>query len=740
MAKTKEIFLHISGMSCAACVSACERELLKVPGVLTAQVSLATSGATVVAQAEVPFDQLIQAVDRAGYGAEVVSGTKVSTEAGRFSSLQLTIALVFGALELYVGMGHMLPTPLWLPPFMAPDRHPLVFALIQLALTIPVLVAGRAFFTGGVKNLLRLHPNMDSLVTIGTGSALLYSLYNTIRIPQDSHAVHGLYYESAAVVLALVLLGKYLEERSKNSARSAISSLVSMVPQNATVLRSGKEVSVPSIEVSAGELVVVKPGERIPVDGTIQMGSSYVDESLLTGESVPVYRQEGDPVSGGTVNQDGRLQIQATGVGSDTAISQIMRLVTQAQQRKAPVARLADQIAGIFVPAVCVIAVLAAVIWALLGKDSGFVLNVFVSVLVVACPCALGLATPIAVMTGSSAGARSGILFRGGDVMEAAAKVDTVLFDKTGTITTGKLTVRGVYPAPGRTEEEVLSAVCSAEHGSNHPIAKAILNHAQTLGVSYTPYETHTANAGKGVTASQDGSVILAGTPELLRENDVDLSGLTEPPKGSTVICVARDGLLLGLLALSDTVKEESKEAVALLHRMHIDTALITGDNESTAQVAADGVGIRRILAKVLPSGKAAEVTRLKEENRRVARVGDGINDAPALAAADVGISVYGGTDAAADSSGVILMSENLRSVPYALRLARKTMSVIRQNLFWAFIYNCIGIPVAAGVLYPAFHILLSPALAGAAMALSSVSVVLSSLRLTRFHPAKRTH
>lgn len=734
---TKTIQLKIKGMACAACVSSTEESLRQVPGVQEAAVNLATAGAAVTAREDVSEKALIKAVEDAGFTAQVVERNVIEAQESRFTIRQLTVALVFGALELYVGMSHMLPFPLWIPSFISMEEYPLRFALVQLLLTIPVLIAGRTFFFSGIKNLIKLHPNMDSLVTIGTGSAFLYSIYNTIRIPFDAHAVHNLYFESAAVVLALVLLGKFLEEKSKNSARSAISSLVTMIPDEATILEDGKERMLLSREIRVGDTVVVRPGDRIPVDGTVSKGGSFVDESLLTGESVPVYRSEGDAVSGGTINKDGLLHVSATSVGEDTAIAHIMNLVTSAQQRKAPVARLADRIAGVFVPVVCSIALLSAIIWALLGKDFPFLINVFISVLVVACPCALGLATPIAVMTGSGAGARSGILFRGGDVIEAAAHIDTVLFDKTGTITTGALKVQSVYAAPGYSEEELLQTAGCAEQGSAHPIALALLQYVKEAGLALAPYESHTANAGMGVVAQSKGETILAGTPRLLEQGGIASASLPPAPEGHTAIYVAKNGTFLGLIALSDTIKDESASAIALLHEMGIATAMVTGDNQSTAEVISKKAGIDRVLAGVLPQGKADEVARLKKEGCKIAMVGDGINDAPALMASDVGISVYGGTDAAADSAGILLMSDNIRSVPYALKLARKTMSVIRLNLFWAFLYNCIGIPIAAGVLYPITNTLLSPAFAGAAMALSSISVVLSSLRLTRYNPAK---
>ncbi len=740
MEQTKQVRLAIGGMSCAACAAACERALAHVDGVLAATVNIATNRANITAAADLEETVLIQAVQQAGYTAEMAQSAEEEEAKSRFSLPELIVGLVCGFLVLYIGMSHMFAFQLWLPAFLSPDLHPVRFALAQLILTIPVLFVGRRFFLNGIRNLIRLHPNMDSLVALGTASALLYSLYITWEILTSDvthavHLVHSLYYESAAVVLSLVTLGKFLEERSKHAAHRAIRSLVSMLPSEAFVERDGAEVKLPAKEVQKGDIVLLKPGARIPVDGEVLSGTSYVDESMLTGESLPVLKEPGGTVSGGTICKDGLLRVRATSVGNDTAIAQVLKLVTDAQDRKAPVARLADTISGIFVPAVTVIAVAAVILWAVAGQDAAFLLNVFVSVLVVACPCALGLATPIAVMVGTGRGASLGILYRGGDVVEKASQVDTVLFDKTGTITEGRLRVDSVQAIGRQTEREVVRLCAGAEQGSMHPIAGAVILHAQALELDIPAAEGATTIPGRGVIAEVDGHEVVAGTPALLHDQHIPFDALPALPGGKTSLCLAVDGVLSGVITLSDTIRKDSRQAVARLAQEGISAAMITGDNESAAQAIAAQAGIGRYMAQVLPADKSEEVERLKAEGRSVAMVGDGINDAPALAAADVGISVYGGTDVAAESAGILLMRDDLLSVVDALRLSRATMRVIRQNLFWAFLYNSIGIPIAAGVLYPAFGILLSPAFAGAAMALSSVSVVLNSLKLYRVKP-----
>ncbi len=740
--ETKHVKINVQGMTCAACSASVERALRRVDGVVQATVNLATNSATVLCDPSVSPEHLVEVVNKTGFTAALADEDEVNVALTHtISKKRLITALICGAVVLYIGMSHMLPVRLPLPAIIDDRINPLNFALIQLVFTVPVLICGRNFFINGMKNLIKRHPNMDSLVMIGTTTAFLYSLYNTFTIVQgNAHGAHNLYYESAAVVVALVLLGKFLEENSKNSAKKAINSLVSMIPNTAILLKDGQEVEVPAKQVRVKNIVLVKPGTRIPVDGTVLSGQASVDESMLTGESLPVYKEVGSHVSGGTICKDGMLQIEATGVGGNTAISQVLRLVTEAQERKAPAARLADKISGIFVPTVVSIAIITSILWAISGKELAFVLNNFVAVLVVACPCALGLATPIAVIAGTGRGANLGILYRGGDVIETAAGVNTVIFDKTGTITYGKLKTAAVTPAKGIEELELLGYCASAESGSEHPIAAAILDRAQQDGITVIRPESTQSIPGRGIIAKVDGKTVIAGTMALMELEKIEIpedEDTTVLP-GCTAIYVALDANYIGMISLSDTIRPDARDAIAQLNAMGIETVMITGDNEGAAKLIAKEAGIASVRAQVLPQDKHQAVEEFKNQGRIVAMVGDGINDAPALAGANVGIALSSGTDVAAESAGIILMREDLHAVVDSLKLSRKTMQIIRQNLFWAFIYNMIGIPIAAGLLVlfggPAF----SPVFGGAAMAFSSVSVVSNSLRLTRYQPNKK--
>lgn len=740
--ETKHVKINVQGMTCAACSASVERALRRVDGVVQATVNLATNSATVLCDPSVSPEHLVEVVNKTGFTAALADEDEVNVALTHtISRKRLITALICGAVVLYIGMSHMLPVRLPLPAIIDDRINPLNFALIQLVFTVPVLICGRNFFINGMKNLIKRHPNMDSLVMIGTTTAFLYSLYNTFTIVQgNAHGAHNLYYESAAVVVALVLLGKFLEENSKNSAKKAINSLVSMIPNTAILLKDRQEVEVPAKQVRVKNIVLVKPGTRIPVDGTVLSGQASVDESMLTGESLPVYKEVGSHVSGGTICKDGMLQIEATGVGGNTAISQVLRLVTEAQERKAPAARLADKISGIFVPTVVSIAIITSILWAISGKELAFVLNNFVAVLVVACPCALGLATPIAVIAGTGRGANLGILYRGGDVIETAAGVNTVIFDKTGTITYGKLKTAAVTPAKGIEELELLGYCASAESGSEHPIAAAILDRAQQDGITVIRPESTQSIPGRGIIAKVDGKTVIAGTMALMELEKIEIpedEDTTVLP-GCTAIYVALDANYIGMISLSDTIRPDARDAIAQLNAMGIETVMITGDNEGAAKLIAKEAGIASVRAQVLPQDKHQAVEEFKKQGHIVAMVGDGINDAPALAGANVGIALSSGTDVAAESAGIILMREDLHAVVDSLKLSRKTMQIIRQNLFWAFIYNMIGIPIAAGLLVlfggPAF----SPVFGGAAMAFSSVSVVSNSLRLTRYQPNKK--
>ena len=731
----KEIMLSIKGMNCAACSASVEGALSKVPGVIYAGVNLAANSAVVVAEESVTEQQLIEAVEKIGFGASVAKdGQMITQDEHRFKKWELVLALVCGLIVMYIGMGAHWGWPL--PAIISPDPNPLNYALIQLIITVPVIYAGRSFFINGMKALVKRHPTMDTLVMLGTGSALVYSIVMTCFIPGDMHAVHSLYYESAAVVVALVLLGKYLEENSKNRAKSAISNLASLVPQDAVVLRGSEQVTVKASDVQKGDVVLVGAGQRIPVDGVVKSGQADVDESTLTGESLPVFKQEGAKVSGGTLVADGVLHIEATGVGKDTAISQVVKLVVQAQQKKAKISRLADRISSVFVPAGTTIAVIAAIIWAISGKDANFVVNIFVSVLVVACPCALGLATPIAVMVGTGRGAQLGILFRGGDVVEQAGKVTTVLFDKTGTITQGKLHVQNVVTEQGD-EDDLIFLAATAEYGATHPIGKAILAYADFMDIAPEKPDQVKNVAGRGVVADTARGQIVIGTREFMDMNGIATQDSKTP--GTTRVYVAFEKKIRGVIALGDEIKPDAKLTIDLLKEHGIDAVMITGDNAEAAKLIAQQAGISHYIAGVLPEDKANEVQRVKVGGAVVAFAGDGVNDAPALATADVGISVFGGTDVAADSSGIILMRDNTDSIAQSILLSKRIMRTIKQNLFWAFIYNVIGIPIAAGVWYAFGGPLLTPMFAGLAMAFSSVCVVLNSLRLSAYKRRKKS-
>ncbi len=738
MDAVKRYRLKIEGMRCAACSAAAERALKETPGVIEASVNLALSSGEFSGGSDLNPETALQALKALGYKGTLLREEETAIgETHDFHPVEVMIGLIFGALVMYIGMSHMLPFPLPLPAFLDMHHSPLGFSLAQLLLCLPVLFVGRRFLINGVRRLATLHPNMDSLVALGTGSAFLYSLYHTILvILGDSAKAHALYFESAAVVLALILLGKFLEEKSKNRAKDAIASLAKLIPRTCSILRNGETITVNSSEVLMDEIVLCAAGETIAVDGVVLEGSGDVDEAMLTGESLPVYKEEGMMVSGGTVLKDGFLKIRTTAAGGATAAARILRLVAEAQQKKAPISRMADRISAIFVPAVLGIALVSAITWALLGKDAGFILQIFVSVLVVACPCSLGLATPIAVMVASGRGAKLGVLFRGGDVLEHLAEVNMALFDKTGTVTEGKLRVSTIIPTSDEESDWVLYAA-SAEHGSVHPVAKALLTYAQENEISILLPELVSNQAGKGVCATVSGETVLAGTRRYLEENGIDCQLFPEVPAGMANVYVAIGGVPKGIIGFSDTVKPSAAEAVSRLAAMGIETAMITGDTRHAAEAVAKETGITRLLAEVLPEDKAAEVLRLKEEGYKTAMIGDGINDAPALASAHVGICAFGGTDVAAESAGILLMRNELSALTDAISLARFAMKIIRQNLFWAFIYNTIGIPLAAGVLAH-WGILLSPALAGTMMALSSVCVVTNSLRITRFLPKKQ--
>ena len=738
--------LDVRGMTCAACSAAVERAVSKLPGAQSVSVSLpAEILALDYDPSELSLQQVVAAVAEAGYEALLPLEQPVEDEfekkkgrqarrlgnlRGRFNfSVVLTLPL------LIISMGPMLG--LRLPAFLDAQINPLNNALAQWLLTTPVVIMGWSYYRNGFRNLSRLHPNMDSLIAIGTGSAYLYSLYALLQIARGhTHFAHSLYFESAAVVLTLITLGKYLESRATGKTSEAIQKLMALSPKKARVIRAGTEVEIDARHVLLGDEVVVRPGESFPVDGVLLQGATSVDESMLTGESLPIEKMVGDQVTGASMNINGAVCFRATRVGKDTALAQIIRLVEDAQGSKAPIAKMADKISGIFVPIVMGLGVLAALGWALIGKESvEFSLTIFVAVMVIACPCALGLATPMALTVGMGKGAENGVLIKNGDALEKTQRVDTILLDKTGTITEGKPAVTDILPLAGRSERELLLVAGSAEQGSEHPLGKAILRAAEEQGLDLVEVSGFRALPGLGLEAHLEGQLVRVGNQKMmsksivLSEDDQTVAQVLAND-GKTPMFVALGESLLGIIAVADTVKPDSRAAIDELHKMGIRVAMVTGDNRRTAEAIGCAMGLDEVFSEVLPDQKAGIVSLLKDQGRFVAMVGDGINDAPALASADVGVAIGTGTDVAIASADIVLMRSTLMDVPAAVDLSKKTMRNIRQNLFWAFAYNVIGIPIAMGLLHLFGGPLLNPMIAGAAMSMSSVSVVTNALRL----------
>ncbi len=754
--ESKSAVVPVGGMTCAACSAAVERSVRALPGVLSADVNLVSEKLTVTYDPErTRLSEVKKAVRDAGYeprAAEADTGTDEHAAAKEREYRRLRVNFLVAAAAalplLYIAMGHMAGLPL--PGILDPMRYPLNFALVQLALTLPAVWAGRRFYSVGFRTLLKGSPNMDSLIAIGTSAAILYSAYSTFEIARgDFSGASHLYFETAAVIIALILLGKGLEAKSKGRASEAIKKLMGLAPTTARVVHGTEELEIPVDEVEVGDRVRVRPGERIPVDGEVVEGWTSVDESMLTGESLPVEKKAGDTVAGATVNGTGSFVFRATRVGKDTALARIVRLVEEAQGSKAPIAALADKVSGVFVPVVVAVALAAALAWLLAGEGVVFSLRVFIAVLTIACPCALGLATPTAIMVGTGKGAELGVLIKSGTALETAHKVRAVILDKTGTITVGKPSVTDVEALgpEGGTEEardRLLALAAGAERGSEHPLASAVVRAAEERNLSVVPPTSLQAVPGRGIEAEAGGRRILVGNARMMGERGVDTgvaAGILErfSREGKTALFVAADGRLEGLLAVADTVKSGSREAVAAFRRLGIATAMITGDSRPVAEAVAREVGVDRVLAEVLPEDKASEVAKLQAEGYVTAMVGDGINDAPALARADVGIAIGSGTDVAAESADIILARSDLMDAVSALALSRATIRNIQQNLFWAFAYNVLGIPVAAGLLHVFGGPLLNPIIAAAAMSLSSVSVVSNALRLRRFRvPAAR--
>lgn len=745
MSKQKEYI--IEGMSCASCAMTIENAVSKMPGVDKASVNLATEIMTVEANDSVTPEAIAKVVDGVGYGArprgksveEELEEKNEKKEAHlREMKRNLTISAIFAVPLLFIAMADMVGIPM--PAFLSPMQSPVSYALIQLALSLPIVWLGRRFFVDGFKALSKGHPNMDSLVALGTSAAFLYSLYGTYHVLEGhAHFAMNLYYESAGVILTLITLGKYFEDVSKGKTSMAIQTLVGLAPKMATVLRDGQEVEVPVEEVQVGDLIRVKPGEKVPVDGIVTEGNSTVDESMLTGESIPVSKSIGDEVIGASLNKTGSFILKATKIGKDTALSQIIQLVEQAQGSKAPIAKLADKVSGVFVPIVIVLALVSGLAWYFLGQESWvFALTITISVLVIACPCALGLATPTAIMVGTGKGAENGILLKSGEALEEANHVNMVVFDKTGTITNGTPVVTDVVTADSTDADALIRLAASLEVASEHPLGEAIVAKAKEQGAAFDEVTNFEAIPGFGIKGHVGETLVFLGNEKWMRENglaNVEMNDKANhfAEQGKTPLYIGYNDAVQGLIVVADTVKESSARAIQTLHEMGIQVAMMTGDHERTAQAIAAEVGIDRVFSEVLPQDKANYVSKLQEEGYIVAMVGDGINDAPALAQAQVGIAIGTGTDVAIESADAVLMKSDLMDVPAMLKLSRATIRNIKENLFWAFAYNIIGIPFAMGVLHLFGGPLLNPMIAGAAMSFSSVSVVLNALRLKRW-------
>ena len=735
---------NISGMTCAACSSAVERVTRKLESVAESNVNLTTGILTITYDENklTPAD-IITKVERAGFGAELYMEKNKEEKAEAQEHLEeevkktkhrLIANIILSIPLLYICLGHMLPIPMPLPSFMDMHMHPMTFAVIQLVLTICVLFNGRKFYIVGFKSLFKGNPNMDSLVALGTGSAFLYSFVMTIMIPHDHTCVHNLYYESAAMVVTLVMVGKYMEGRSKNKTSEAIRKLMELAPDTAIVLRNGEQKEVPVEQVVRGEMILIKPGSRIPLDGVVMEGTTSVDESMLTGESIPVEKEVDDEVIGGSVNYQGAIVVKVTRVGADTTLAKIVKMMEDAQGKKAPISKLADMVAGYFVPVVMAIAIVAAIIWTLLGHDITFVLTIFVSVLVIACPCALGLATPTAIMVGTGLGANHGILIKSGEALEISHKVDAVVLDKTGTITEGKPAVMKVI-SHSISEEELLKIAASCELVSEHPLGQAIVNGAKEKGIELAKVVDFQSITGQGIEAVLEGKTYYIGNKKLCVEQKIDFTEYEAEAaqianKGQTPMFVGLEGKVIGIVSVADTLKETSVEAIRKIKELGIEVHMLTGDNKLTAEYIGKKVGVDHVIAEVLPNDKASVVENLQKQGKCVMMVGDGINDAPALVQANVGVAIGSGSDIALDSSDVVLMKSDLNDVYKAIKLSKATIRNIKQNLFWAFFYNACGLPIAAGVLYPINGMLLSPIIGGLAMSFSSVFVVSNALRL----------
>ena len=749
----------VTGMTCSSSVRHVEKAVEKQPGVKKVTVNLLKNSMVVdYDENKLNQSEIEHAVSDAGYGARLRSKNADLTKDTEENSAQkeyesykrrLIWSVIFTVPLIYLSMGHMLGWPL--PFFFLGTTNAITFAFTQFLLLLPVVYLNRSYFINGFKSLFKGTPNMDSLVALGASAALVYGIFTIYKIgiglgfldfKSVSAHVMNLYFESAGTILTLITLGKTLEAKAKGKTTDAISKLLNLAPKTARVLRDNQEKNVPVEEVKKDDVVIVKAGESIPVDGVIISGSASIDESALTGESLPVDKKEGDKAIGATINRNGYFKMRVTKTGDETVLAQIVKLVDEATSSKAPIANLADRVSGVFVPIVIGIAFIAAIIWLLLGSTFEFALSIGISVLVISCPCALGLATPTAIMVGTGQGAINGILFKSAKALETTHELQTIVFDKTGTITEGKPVVTDIFPLQN-TENDLLQIAASLESLSEHPLAQAITTSAKEKNLSFLEVEKFTQVAGQGISGIIDGKKILAGNLKMMNENQIETTSANfldnSTNGGKTTLYFAQDNRLIGIIRVADVIKDTSKEAIEELNQMGLQTIMLTGDNETTARSIAEKAGIRNVIAEVLPADKEHEIQKLQNQGQKVAMVGDGINDAPALARADVGIAIGAGTDIAIDSADVVLMKSQLTEVSTAIKLSKATIKNIKENLFWAFIYNIIGIPIAAGIFYPAFGFKLSPMIGALAMSFSSVFVVTNALRL-RFFGARHSN
>lgn len=745
----EKMTFKVDGMSCSACARAAEKSLAKTEGVSLANVNIATEKAYVEYDPSITgLKEFKSAIKSAGFKLVVENENKIDGAKNEYTYVRFLVAIIFASILFIISMGPMLGVEL--PEIISPHHNPINYSIVQIVLVIPVMIAGKNFYINGYRTLYKLSPNMDTLVAISTSAAFIFSLYNTIKMYTNQEFLDSLltsnqhlplYFESCGVIIALIMLGKYLESRSKSKTSKSIKALMDLKAKKAIILVDGieKEVDIDSVKV--GDLVVIKPGQKIPVDGEIVHGKTSVDESMLTGESIAVEKNVGDRVVGASINKNGNIKVLADRVGDETTLAKIIKLVEDAQNKKAPIANLADLVSSYFVPAVMTIAIVAGMAWYFIGKsDFEFALTIFVSILVIACPCALGLATPTAIMVGTGKGAENGMLIKGGDSLEAAHSIDIVAFDKTGTITKGKPKLTDIIVFKEQIEKnDLISIVASIENKSEHPLAEAIVEYAMDNSIEFMEVEDFENIEGMGIRAEYNGKRVLIGNKKLMLKNHVaNVDEVFEISKsqindGKSYIYVAINSRCLAMIFVADTIKDTSKYAVSDLKDMGVEVVMITGDNELVASSIAERVGISKYYANVMPEDKASIIEEIKANNKKVAMVGDGINDAPALAISDLGIAVGNGTDVAIESADIILMRNDIRDVAKAIRLSKATIRNIKENLAWAFVYNLIGIPFAAGIVYIFGGPLLNPMISAAAMSLSSVSVVLNALRLNRF-------